>query len=102
LQYDLEHNTALHSTYVTDARFSVLGPYMAVDRDALAAAPAEDVRVIEQIQEDAKKTALATVAILPFLMMVSYILLILYFRSKGGYTVVKLDPGFGGSREAGH
>lgn len=93
--YDLENNTNLHSTYVTSSQFSVLGPYMALDTEALAGAPQEDTEVIREIREDSKKTALRYVAILPIIMLISYLILILYFRSRGGYKAVELgaSPG---------
>lgn len=49
-------------------------------------AEAADVReTITAIEEEAKQGALATVAIFPCIMLVCYLILIAYFRSKGGY-----------------
>jgi len=39
----------------------------------------------------AKKGALAQVAILPVVMLLSYLILIGYFKSKGGYKPVELS-----------
>ncbi len=41
--------------------------------------------IISSTQASAKKNTLLLVAILPTIMLISYILLILYFRAKGGY-----------------
>jgi hypothetical protein len=42
------------------------------------------------IRDDAKKDALRDIIIFPIIMLVSYLLLIFYFKSKGGYKVVEL------------
>ena len=46
---------------------------------------------ITEIQGEAKKGALSTVAIFPIIMLICYVGLILYFRSRGGYKPVMLD-----------
>ena len=45
---------------------------------------------LDQVRVDAKRGAMQTVAILPLIMAACYLGLILYFRAKGGYTVVEL------------
>ena len=47
-------------------------------------APEEEKGAITEIQSGAQKGALSTVAYFPVLMLLCYIGLILYFRSKGG------------------
>ena len=54
---------------------------------------------LAEIDVASKKNALFTVAIFPFIMLICYIILILYFRSKGGYKAVVLDAQEG---EAAH
>jgi MFS family permease len=88
--YDNQHGTAIHDTYVTVDKVSVLGKYRAVDASKLAMAPAEDQAAVQQAVVTSKKTALTTVAILPVIMFVCYLILLLYFRSKGGYRPVDL------------
>ena len=41
--------------------------------------------MIDTITGTAKKNALATVAIFPAIMLICYLILIYYFRSRGGY-----------------
>jgi len=41
--------------------------------------------VVEEVQEQAKKSALTTVAIFPAIMFACYVSLLVYFRYKGGY-----------------
>jgi MFS family permease len=90
LAYDAQNGTAIHDTYVTVEKKSVLGTYNAVDQAKLTTAPAEDQAAIAQASGDAKKVALKTVAILPIIMLLSFGGLLLYFRSKGGYKPVSL------------
>lgn len=88
--YDKENNTAIHSTYVTEQKTSLFGDYEALDQNKLANANPQEQHTIATIRETAKKEALQYIVIFPLIMLVSYTLLIMYFRSKGGYKVVVL------------
>ena len=88
LAYDRAHGSALHETYVTQERRSLFGDYVALDSEVVKAAPQSDRDRIAEVEADAKKGALRTVVLFPVLMLVSYLGLILYFRSRGGYRVV--------------
>ena len=88
--YDVSNNTQLHSTYVIQEKTGIFGNYMSLDHQKVEAAPDADKTPIHQIQGGAKKGALKTVAIFPILMMLCYIGLILYFRSRGGYKPVDI------------
>lgn len=90
-EYDAKNNTALHSQYATENRTSIFGEYRAIDAALLNDAPAPDKQAVSTVQEEAKKGALKTVAVFPIVMLICYLLLIFYFRSKGGYKVVLLD-----------
>ena len=88
--YDEANNTDLHGRYVTLDKSGVFGRYEALDGAALAEAPEADRATIAQLQSGAKKDALKTVAIFPIFMLLCYLGLIFYFRSKGGYKPVEL------------
>ena len=75
---------ALYSA-VSVQKEGILGKYEAVDPDKAALLPATDQKKITDISENAQKGALATMAIFPCIMFVCYLMLILYFKSKGGY-----------------
>ncbi len=90
LAYDRAHGSALHETYVTQERTSLFGDYVALDSEVVNAAPQSDRDRIAEVETDAKKGALRTVVLFPVLMLVSYLGLILYFRSRGGYRVVDI------------
>lgn len=80
----------LHSQVIVP-RNSIFGDYQGVDAALAASLPAADQQVLSQVQEESQKDALQTMALLPVLMMLFYISLILYFRSKGGYRPVSLE-----------
>ncbi|HEX8607490.1 MAG TPA: hypothetical protein VF679_02490, partial [Pedobacter sp.] len=89
--YDQSNNTAIHSTYVTEQKTSLFGEYKALDQAKLASATPADQDTVTSIRDIAKKEALSYIVIFPLIMLVSYVLLIFYFRSKGGYKVVELQ-----------
>jgi MFS family permease len=67
-----------------------LGKYTAVDDDKMQQLPAETAESAGELIKSAKQGALAKVTIFPAFMFVCYMILILYFKSKGGYSAVHL------------
>jgi hypothetical protein len=59
--------------------------YEAVDQAKYDALSAEQVAELSVLQRITKQHALAYIAVLPAIMLVCYLLLIAYFRSRGGY-----------------
>lgn len=90
-EYDSENNTNLSETYVVDEKKSIIGRYKSLNNGKLDAAPESDKEIIRDVQSVSKKEALNRVATLPMVMFICYILLIFYFRSKGGYKPVELN-----------
>ena len=99
------NHAGLHAKIMGDEKPSVFGTYQPVDDKKLDAFAEEEKKVVLKPDEDkpkpakdivaetgnaAKKSALTTVAIFPIIMLVSYLLLLVYFRSRGGYKAVKL------------
>jgi len=89
-KYDAKNSTTLSQSYVTEQRTSVFGEYKAIDQTKLANASEQDKATVTQVQNESKVEALQSVVIFPLIMLVSFILLIIYFRSKGGYKAVML------------
>lgn len=87
--HDAAAGSSLSQTYLTD-RTGLLGQYRAVDQTKLAGAPAEDQEVIRNLSATGKKDALREVALVPMLMLACYLLLIVFFRSRGGYRPVSI------------
>jgi len=90
--YDQAHQTAIHSTYVTEQKTSFFGDYKALDQTKLSTANAGEQLTVTNIRDTAKKEALRYIVFFPLIMLVSFLLLLLYFRSKGGYKPVTLNP----------
>lgn len=88
--YDEENGTVLHTNFMTDET-GIFGAYKAIDQEKLAEAPDEDKATVTEVTAVAKKSALAMVAIFPLIMLVCYIILIAYFKARGGYSAVHLD-----------
>ena len=71
----------------------VLGEYKAVDPAKLGALPQAQQDMLQPIIEESTQGALKKVALFPILMLVGYIGLHLYFKSRGGYKPVELASG---------
>lgn len=89
--YDRQHNASYHSTYITKEKTGLFGSYKALDPDKYESAPVETRQLIDNVQDAAKKDALRTVSFFPVFMLVCYLGLIFYFKSRGGYKPVVLE-----------
>jgi len=88
--YDAANKTSLTATYLTQDKVSVFGHYKALDEAAVAAAPDADKAVFASLSDSSKKDALKEMALLPVGTLIVYLLLIVWFRSRGGYRPVVL------------
>ncbi|NLH98952.1 MAG: MFS transporter [Chthonomonadales bacterium] len=83
-------NAAIHQQ-VADQKQWVFGQYEAVDPAKVEALPNQaDKDEVKKLSDEGKKEALKAVAIFPAIMLVAYLLLMGYFKSKGGYKPVLL------------
>jgi len=82
---------ALHAQVAGAEKSSVFGRYKPLDQAKLAALAPEDKTAVETVAAAAKKNALMTVAIFPAIMLVCFLILIFYFKAKGGYKPVELE-----------
>lgn len=67
-----------------------LGAYTAIDEEKLKALPPAPQEEVRTVVKQAKQEALAQVTVFPVIMLVCFIGLILWFRSRGGYKPVDL------------
>ncbi len=88
--YDRINQTSLQEKYINVEKNSIFGSYKTLDIVNYEKAPDTDREIIENSMLKAKKEALKTVAILPVIMLVSFIILFLYFKKKGGYKQVEI------------
>ncbi len=75
----------------TDTFF--LGNYEAVDEGKVAALPAAESKSVSDVIKEAKQGALAKVTIFPCFMLVCYLILLGWFKSRGGYRPSELARG---------
>jgi hypothetical protein len=85
-----KESPAIYQSY-TSPKPTIFGEITALDPEKEKAAPEADTTTITTVKTNATKGALKTVAIFPCIMFVCFIILIVYFRSKGGYKVVHID-----------
>lgn len=71
----------------------VLGSYSAVDADKVAQLPSEQQSKVQQVERAAKQGALAKITVFPAIMLIAYLGLLFYFRTRGGYRPVTLAEG---------
>lgn len=89
-------NPALHAKITGAEKHSVFGSYRPLDEDKVKALPEADKAIVTKVEDESKKETLATVAIFPCFMLACYVLMILYYKARGGYHAQELaTPGHG-------
>jgi MFS family permease len=81
---------AIHAKVAGEQKSQMLQNYQIIDKAKVAALPENDRKTVEKITAENSQASLATVSLLPFLMFLSYVGLIIYFKSRGGYKAVEL------------
>lgn len=78
-------NPAVYEKVVGEPKSSVFGGYKPLDPEKVEALDAGPKAEVVAIQDAAKRNVLRTVAMFPCVMLVCYLSMIAYFRSRGGY-----------------
>jgi len=88
----------MEGTYakISEERSYFLGKYKAVVDDKVKDLSEADADKVGKVTKGAKQGALAKVAVFPAIMLLCYIGLIMYFRSRGGYKAVEIGGEGGG------
>ncbi len=68
-----------------------LGKYTVVDPMKAKELPEAEMKKVEMVAEGAKQSSLASITILPTIMFIGFLLIALYFKSRGGYKAVALS-----------
>jgi DHA2 family metal-tetracycline-proton antiporter-like MFS transporter len=87
-----EH-AALYAQVKGEEKPSTFGNVPSLDQAKVAALSPEKRAELEKVQAPSKRGMFVTIAILPSFMLVCYILLWFYFKSKGGYKPVSISHG---------
>jgi MFS family permease len=89
--YDQTNNTHYHEELMTLDKKSIFGEYQSIDHVRLAGEDNQVKEVVQQVENEAKKSALSTVSMLPAGLFVFYLILLIYFKRKGGYKPVDIS-----------
>ncbi len=81
---------ALHEKVAGEPRETPFGEAPNLDAKAVAALGDEQSTELDEIVSQNKKRAFARQAVLPAFLLICYLILFLYFRSRGGYKPVEL------------
>ncbi len=84
-----EH-TALYVQVKGESKPGIFGSAPTLDQEKIKALPAELSKELEVVQAASKRSVFTTIAILPSFMLVCYVGLLLWFRSRGGYKPVEI------------
>jgi hypothetical protein len=79
-----QRDGALHDAIVT-TKPGLFTQVVTIDNKKLEKITPEQMKIVEPVLVEAKQGTLGLVAVLPAIMCVCYLILIGYFRSKGGY-----------------
>ena len=81
----------VHAKVMGNEKSRIFGDYKPVNQQKVNSLSASEISIISNIQTNAKQGAPSTVAIFPAIMLVSYLGMMMYFRSIGGYRQVHLN-----------
>ena len=80
-----EKDEKLLARVVTEKE-GVFGSYDALDQKKRTKLTSDEDKVVDDVLSEARQSVLGKIAVLPAVMFVSYLILIGYYRSKGGYV----------------
>jgi DHA2 family metal-tetracycline-proton antiporter-like MFS transporter len=83
-------NAALYAQVKGETKDGMFGPTPTLDHAKIQALPPAEQKQLEGVQAATKRSAFTTIAILPGFMLVCYLGLFLYFRSRGGYKPIEI------------
>ncbi len=88
-----ESQPALHAMVNGPEKTAIFGQSPSLDADKVKALPAEQAAELEKVQAVSKQATFSRIAVLPAFMLACYIVLFLWFRSRGGYKPVEIGAG---------
>ncbi|WP_395748682.1 MFS transporter [Prosthecobacter sp.] len=85
-----EHST-LYSQIKGQPKDGIFGKAPTLDQEKIKALPAPQVQELETVQAASKRSVFTTIAILPTFMLICYLGMFLWFKSRGGYQPVAIS-----------
>ena len=89
-------HSALYAEVKAEPKMSIFGPAPTLDQDKVKVLPAERQKELEEVQAANKRSVFTTISLLPGFMLVCYLGMFFYFRSRGGYKPVAIGRAEGG------
>jgi MFS transporter, DHA2 family, metal-tetracycline-proton antiporter len=83
----------LHVQIKGETKPGMFGLAPSLDQSKIKALSPEGVKELESVQAVSKKGVFVTIAVLPAFMLICYLGMLLYFRSKGGYKPIEIGAG---------
>jgi MFS family permease len=83
-------NSALYSQIKGQDTPGIFGNAPTLDQQKIKTLPAPQHAQLETVQAASKRNVFTTIALLPGFMLICYLGLLLYFRSRGGYRPIEL------------
>ena len=88
-----ETQPALHAMVNGPEKTAIFGQSPSLDAVKVNALPKAQKDELDEVQAKSKQATFARIAMLPTFMLVCYIGMFLYFRSRGGYKPVEIGAG---------
>jgi hypothetical protein len=91
---------ALYQKVKGEPKPSIFGNSPSLNQEAIKALGADDKQALEVVQNENKKATFLGIAVLPTFMLVCYLGMFFWFKSRGGYKPVSIghgveaEPGF--------
>ena len=86
-------NPSVHEQVALPEQTKYLMRFRPLDKQKIEALSPESRASVDQIMTETNQGTLARVAVLPTVMLIGYLILIFYFRARGGYRPVDLSGG---------
>lgn len=83
-------HSALLAKIEAPAKTGAFGATASLDQDKIKGLDADSSKELIAVQADSKRGAFAQIAVLPSFMLICYLGLLFYYRSKGGYKPVNI------------
>lgn len=88
-----DKHPAIHQVVKGEDAPNILGSFPSLNGKAVAALPEDQKKTVTAVQDEYKKLTFARTAMLPAFMLICYLGLYFYFKSRGGYKPVELSAG---------
>ncbi len=91
-----KHPAIYEKVVAPEKKVVILGKTPGLDEDKIKELTEEEQKLITEVKYPHKKAAFIQVAVLPTFMLICYLIIFFYFKSRGGYKPVELEDGGGG------